>query len=172
MNDSTILTTALLGKIEEQIDLADRLITLAPANRLDWQPLPGTFRFDELLGHLLDVCAGICAALYALRPDELSHFGALRQLPVNHRCGIEEGRTRLRSYLAHIREGFVMLSDADLKRPVPTVFAAAGETALTILLGNLEHLINHKYQLFFYLKLVGIDVGTPDLYKVRGAPTG
>ncbi|HEV3038281.1 MAG TPA: hypothetical protein VHA33_10940 [Candidatus Angelobacter sp.] len=43
---------------------------------------------------------------------------------------------------------------------------------MTILLGNLEHLMNHKYQLFFYLKLLGIPAGTQDLYKLRGAPGG
>jgi hypothetical protein len=38
----------------------------------------------------------------------------------------------------------------------------------TLLLGNLEHLINHKHQLFLYLKLMGVPVGTPDLYQFRG----
>jgi hypothetical protein len=34
------------------------------------------------------------------------------------------------------------------------------------LLANLEHFINHKYQLFFYLKLLGVSVDTRDLYKL------
>jgi hypothetical protein len=40
---------------------------------------------------------------------------------------------------------------------------------MTVMLGNLEHYINHKHQLFFYLKLLGVKVGTPDLYHFRGA---
>jgi hypothetical protein len=32
------------------------------------------------------------------------------------------------------------------------VFVPQGEPLLTLLLGNLEHFINHKYQLFSYLK--------------------
>ena len=51
---------------------------------------------------------------------------------------------------------------------VPTVFAAEGETILRLLLTNLEHFINHKYQLFFYLKMMGVSVGTGDLYCLRG----
>jgi len=39
---------------------------------------------------------------------------------------------------------------------------------LTLLLGNLEHLINHKHQLFSYLKQMGVPVATPDLYQLRG----
>jgi hypothetical protein len=30
------------------------------------------------------------------------------------------------------------------------------------------HLVNHKFQLFHYLKLMGVTVGTPDLYVLRG----
>ena len=50
----------------------------------------------------------------------------------------------------------------------PTVFVRTGETVLTLLLGNLEHLINHKHQLFIYLKLMGAPVETRDLYCFRG----
>jgi hypothetical protein len=47
------------------------------------------------------------------------------------------------------------------------VFVEDGETVLTLLLGNLEHLINHKHQLFTFLKQMGIDVSTRDLYRFR-----
>jgi hypothetical protein len=50
------------------------------------------------------------------------------------------------------------------------VFVPEGEPLLTILLGNLEHLVNHKYQLFFHLKLAGVPVTSRDIYKWRGAP--
>ena len=39
---------------------------------------------------------------------------------------------------------------------------------MTLLLGNLEHLINHKHQLFTYLKQMGVEVTTRDLYRFRG----
>lgn len=47
------------------------------------------------------------------------------------------------------------------------MFVAEGDSVLTLLLGNLEHLINHKHQLFMYLKLAGVKVGTPDLDQFR-----
>lgn len=71
--------------------------------------------------------------------------------------------------IAHIDEGFALLEDQDLSRRLPTVFVRSGEPILTLLLGNLEHLINHKHQLFTYLKLMGIDVRTRDLYRFREA---
>lgn len=73
----------------------------------------------------------------------------------------------MRAYENCIREGFALLKDDDLARLIPTVFVPDGEPLITILLGNLEHFINHKYQLFFYLKLLGVEVTTSDLYRIR-----
>ena len=70
-------------------------------------------------------------------------------------------------YQKHIDEGFAVLEDADLARRVPTVFVKSGELVLTLLLANLEHLINHKHQLFMYLKFMGVGVASPDLYRFR-----
>jgi hypothetical protein len=101
-------------------------------------------------------------------PDRLAHFQHLRDLPVNHRCGKAEARERIRSYRTRIDDGFALLSDADLGRHLPTIFVPDGEPALTLMLGNLEHLINHKHQLFTYLKLMGVNLSSEDLYRFRG----
>jgi hypothetical protein len=53
-------------------------------------------------------------------------------------------------------------------RAIPTVFVPSGEAVLTLLLGNLEHVTNHKHQLFLYLKMLGVSVTTADLYAWRG----
>lgn len=169
MNDSNDLSLLILAKLEEQIERADRLITLVPIDKLEWQPSPESFRVCDLLGHLLECLAGFCAALYAIDPQRLAHFTRLREMKVNHCCGVEEARARMQQYLVSIREGFANLTDQDLSRRLPTVFVAEGEAALTVLLGNLEHLINHKHQLFSYLKMLGVQVATADLYRIRTA---
>ena len=170
MSDTKALTSLLLEKVEQQIELAIGLLALIPGDQLEWQPTANTFRLTRLLGHLLEAAAGFCAALYRFKPQELADFERLRQLPVNHDCGVEEAAARLRDYLAHIRKGFAALDDRDLSRRRPTVFAPAGEAALTILLTNLEHFINHKHQLFFYLKLLGVAVATAQLYEIKTPP--
>ena len=165
---TAVLAQSLRVKIGEQIELTERLMTRIPADKLAWQPLPEAFCVGDLLGHLLETLAGFCAALYVLRSDQLSHFSKLRDQQVNHFCGIEEASERLRQYQKRIEEGFALVNDEDLKRNLPTLFVAEGESAMMILLGNLEHLINHKHQLFFYLKLLGVPVETADLYYFRG----
>jgi hypothetical protein len=168
MDDARPLCAALLAKILEQIEGAQHLIGLLPPDSVDWTPaIPGSWPIGVLLGHLLDCTAGFCAVLNAAEPQLLAHFASLRELPVNHRCTAIEAASRLDIYRGRIDEGFMLLRDADLGKPIPTVFVKHGEPLLTLLLGNLEHLINHKHQLFTYLKLLGVGVTSQDLYRFR-----
>ena len=161
------ISVLLLNKVREQAERLDQLIMKVPEGRLDWRPAPGSLSVGELLGHLLECFAGFCSVLHKLDPERLAHFSQLRELPVNHRCSAEDAQRRVKQYLEHIEEGFCVIQTGDLTRLLPTVFAKQGETVFTLLLGNLEHLINHKHQLFTYLKLMGVSVGTSDLYCLR-----
>jgi hypothetical protein len=164
------LSPLLLAKVREQVERTQHLLGLVPRDKRSWRPdLPDpVLTLGGLLGHILECHAGLCAALYCANPERLAHFLDLKDLPVNHSCDAEEASGRISSYLGHIEEGFTLLSDEQLSRVVPTLFVPEGEALFTILLGNLEHLINHKYQLFVYLKMLGVRVTTPDLYWLRG----
>jgi hypothetical protein len=163
------LCSALLEKIHEQIERSSHLLDLLPDVPLDWTPpLPGARPVGRLIGHLLECLAGFCAVLCAAFPDALAHFTRLRELPVNHLCGVDEARDRIAEYAACIDAGAAQLEDAGLARRIPTVFVPEGEPLLTLLLGNLDHLINHKYQLLIYLKLACVEAGTRDIYQFRG----
>ncbi len=163
------MCAALLEKLHEQIDRTVHLITLLPLDLANWTPaIPVAWPVEMLLGHLLDCLAGFCAVLTAVEPERLAHFSELRSLPVNHACSPGDALARIAIYTARIDEGFGLLEDASLAVIVPTVFAERGEPVLTLLLGNLEHLINHKHQLFTYLKQMGVAANTRDLYRFRG----
>ena len=160
------LCVSLLSKIQEQIDRTIHLIKLLPADQLKGTPeTPGEWPVEMLLGHLLDCLAGFCAVLQAAEPARLAHFSELRRVPVNEACSPRDAVSRLALYRAHIDEGFALLDDQRLAATIATLFVPRGETILTLLLGNLEHLINHKHQLFTYLKQMGVDVSTRDLYR-------
>jgi hypothetical protein len=167
MNKTNPLVTAVQNKVLEEIERTQNLLGLIPADQLDWRPTVDSFCVGELLGHLLECLAGFCAVFYGLREAELAHFKSLRELTVNHRCEISEAGDRLSMYQSAIEEGFALLRDEELAYRLPTIFVQEGETVLTLLLGNLEHLINHKYQLFFYLKLLAVEVTSADLYHFR-----
>ena len=160
MDPENLLCTSLLLKIQEQIDRTVHLINLLPEDRLD-RPI------QLLLGHLLDCLAGICAVLVAVQPEKLASFNRLRETRIETPQTVRDGRDGLALYQKHIDAGFAVLEDADLARRIPTAFVKSGESVLTLLLGNLEHLINHKHQLFMYLKLMGASVASEDLYRFR-----
>ena len=169
MDSEHPICDSLLLKIQEQIDRTLHLINLLPRDRLNWKPAtPGAWTVELLLGHLLDCLAGFCAVLQAAEPARLAHFSGLRNLPVNHACSAGEAVSRIALYKTSIEEGFALLDDERLSETVATAFVAGGETILTLLLGNLEHFINHKHQLFTDLKQMGVEIGTRDLYRFRG----
>jgi len=164
------LCACLFAKIAEQIDHTDRLLSLLPPAAAGWRPPvpPGTralWSVGELAPHLLECMTGFLAVLLRLRPRELARLEQYRGLPAPGTIGAL--RDRIRTLRGEIESGFALLAAADLPERVPTVFVPAGEPALTLLLGNLEHLINHKHQLFLYLRLMGFPAATPDLYRLR-----
>jgi hypothetical protein len=163
-----ILCDSLLLKIDEQIERTAHLAGLLPGGGAE-RVLDGSSSWTagDLLGHLLDCLAGFCAALYKAEPERLAHFQRLREPPVNLSLGRQDFLARLEIYRAHIAEAFALLDDAALGRNIPTIFVPSGQTLMTLLLGNLEHLINHKRQLFEFLKRMGVNVGTGDLYRLR-----
>jgi hypothetical protein len=164
-----VLCTIVLSKIMEQVERTDHLIGMLPEGRLDWAPAgANAWPTGILLGHLLECCAGFCAVLLAVEPERLRHFQELRELAAHQGCDPRQARERIALYAARIREGFELLRDPALPGLVPTVFVPRGEPLLTLLLGNLEHLVNHKHQLYMYLRLMGVTVGSADLYRFRG----
>jgi hypothetical protein len=156
-------------KLREQIERTEHLIKLIPADCTKWSPpVPiGATDLGHLLGHLLDCLAGFCAAFHAAFPAELAHFAKLRCLPVNHSCEPATALSRIGEYTRHLEEAFDLCTDEHLSRRVPSLLAPEGEPLSMLLLGNLEHLINHKYQLFFYLRLLGLPVTSRDIYRWR-----
>jgi hypothetical protein len=165
----TVLCVDFLSKIEDQLERTSHLISLVPADKLEWTPpMPKGFSVGTLLAHIMECLAGFCAVLHASRPDRLQHFLELKKLTVDQHFGPNEAQTRLGVYRDHIREGFTVINDADLSRKIPTVFVPNGEPLLNLLLINFEHLASHKYQLFIYLRMIGLQVSSSDLYHFSG----
>lgn len=163
----------VLSKIEDQMERIDHLASKIPENQVDWTPpIPRAFSLSVLMGHLMDTASGFCAVLYAAAPDRLGHFLELKKLPVNTSPGPAELRRRIETYRDRIREGFALLVDNDLGRKIPTVFVPEGEPLLSLLLVNFEHLASHKYQLFVYLRMLGVTVASEDLYHFSGKQPG
>jgi uncharacterized damage-inducible protein DinB len=145
------------------------MLARLPPDALAWRPgLPDGARSiwntGEVISHLAECTAGFLAVLLRLRPEAMADVAKYRDMPLPQ--GVEPVRKRLALYREEIAKGLALLTAGDLAEVVPTVFVKEGEPVLTLLLGNLEHLVNHKHQLFLYLRLMGVEVSTPDLYAL------
>jgi hypothetical protein len=167
------IVLSLQEKVMEAIERVEHLISRVPADRIAWKAtMPSNVTqandLGHTIGHLLDCMAGFSAVFRKAFPTEFADFDKLREMSLNGSWSPEEAIKGLRIVSGYIARGFEHCSDADLARTMPTVFVPEGETLLTLLLGNLEHLNNHKYQLFLYLKLAGVEVSSKDVYRFRG----
>jgi hypothetical protein len=163
---------ALRAKVGEAVERTDHLVSLVTEGSLAWRPESGSSNSNamdvgHLLGHLLDCLSGFCACFQKAFPEHLADLDFLRGLEVNHFCSPREARERIAEYGKQIERGFLLCGDSDLRRVLQTIFTRKGETLMTLLLGNLEHLLNHKYQLFLYIRLQGVTVTSRDLYQFR-----
>ena len=158
------MTQVLFERIDEDLALIEEMLALIPPSAEDWRPnWPGDvpFTMPELVAHLADSCGGICACFARLHPS-LDWTKA-------ETAGLRTGRNRrvIAGYRAMVQEARALTRDEDWMRVIPSYFVAEGEPFLTVLLVNLKHVNHHAHQLFVYLKLLGVPVGTRHLYRFK-----
>src|SRR5258708_10019837 len=152
------LTRTIANRITEVIETTDQLISLVPKDAIGWRPpiagIEDSFMtMGELLYHLVDCVAGCCATVCAATPALSNQLGA--DLIRSTDGGIVSGlRSQIRSYLQCVDQGLKALSDDKLNCRIKTYFHPEGETIAAVLFANLEHLLNHRYQLYIYLKML------------------
>ncbi|MEP7364152.1 MAG: hypothetical protein ABI972_12925 [Acidobacteriota bacterium] len=165
------ISFSVLSRIDEEVTLALELMERVPGESEQWRPdwpseSAPPFTLKVLCWHLCESFAGICAVSVRLRGGSDPQAEALRARVADGRMGgIGESRALLADLAAFARDRFGEIADMDLARSIPTTFVPAGKPALSVILTNLAHFTNHKYQLFLYLKLLGVPVTTQDLYR-------
>lgn len=172
---SRVLTEVLAQRFNEDIALIEELLAKVPegqdAWRPDWPKSAGgdaAFTVAQLAAHFLMSWGGVNGCLQKLHPEKLKHLDAWKQqVAQNKNPSVAAARALLASARAHTKEGFALTEDADLVRKISTYFTPQGEVFLETLLINGKHVNHHAYQLFVYLKLLGLPVGTADLYRFK-----
>lgn len=153
-----ILTECLARKMAEDLQLLAGLLSMLPAESEQWRPQGReAFSVGELRQHLVEAAGAVCACFHRLHPEQLKHFEGDRPSSV-------EG------FRAWIEEGFRASEDADFSRSIATYFSPQGELFLSVLMSNWKHLHFHTYQLFIYLREMGIPATTADLYWLQDTP--
>ncbi len=141
-----------------------KLISMAPAGKLDWKPAKGDYMNLGQLLHHLSTCPGafVAAVNNAFPPaDAFQKF--VREDLKNTKTPEVAGREVSRGW-DEAKAALTGVSPADFQARMVAVPWGSPMPLWRTCLGMAEHWVNHKYQLFFYLKLLGEPVNTMTLY--------
>lgn len=163
--------------IEQNYKAADRLMSLVKDDELGWKPATGKnwMTVGQLLKHIPEAC-GACCKGFVTGDWGMPEGMSMTDLPPEAMLPPAESLATV----ASVAEARALLA-AD-KQVALAMVAQAGEADLenriTVapwdpndpkplgmhLFGMVLHLNQHKGQLFYYLKLMGRDVNTMDLW--------
>lgn len=141
-----------------------KLISLAPATKLDWKPASGNYMTLGQLLHHIATCPGtfVTAANNAFPPADA--FQKLVQEDLKNTKAPEVAARELSRGWDEAKAALSGVSDADFQGKMISVPWGPPMPLWRTCLAMAEHWGNHKYQLFFYLKLLGLPVNTMTLY--------
>jgi uncharacterized damage-inducible protein DinB len=156
----------------------EALMRRVPADALDWKPPSGTnwMSVAQLLMHCSNACgAGLRAFLTGdwglpegvryedLKPEEALPPAA--KLPAA--ASVEEALRLLAEDREVARQHLTRVDEAKLLgEPYPSPWGGQAVTLFQHLESMIAHLGQHKGQLYYYLKLMGQEVNTADLWGV------
>jgi hypothetical protein len=143
---------------------AESLLKMVPADKLDWKPGPSFMSMGQLICHLSD---GIGKELRMMitnswpKPEEMTEAMKQGNLPT---CGVQEALAKLEKDKTTLREVLSGVTEEDFASKIVSVPWGWKSKMEKMALDFREHFVNHKMQLFTYLKLLGYPVNTETLY--------
>jgi hypothetical protein len=143
---------------------AESMLAMVPADKLDWKPGPTFMSLGQLICHL---SGGVSSDLRVLvtgnwpAAEEMEKSMKLENLPS---CGVEEALGKLEKDKTTLREVLADITEEDFTNRIVAVPWGWKSKMERMALDFREHFINHKMQLFTYLKLLGYNVNTSTLY--------
>jgi hypothetical protein len=141
-----------------------KLISLAPASKLDWKPGPGNIMsLGQLLHHLSTYPGGLVMAVNNAFPSSEAFQKFNKEDLKNTKTPEIAGRELSRGW-DEAKAALAGISPTDFQGRMVSVPWGPPMPMWRTCLGMAEHWLNHKYQLFFYLKLLGQPVNTMTLY--------
>lgn len=141
-----------------------KLISLAPAGQLDWKPAAGNSMTLGQLLHHLSTCPGIFVAAVNNAFPPADAFQKFIQEDLKHTTTPEVAAREASRGWEEAKATLSGVSEADFQTKLVNIPWGPPIPLWRASLGMAEHWANHKYQLFFYLKLLGLPVNTMTLY--------
>lgn len=168
--------TLLQKEIEHTYKAADGLLCLVDDDALDWKPTTGTnwMTTAQVMMHMTDSCGtglrGVITGDWGM-PDgmDLNDMSPEEMLPPAEKMpaigSVAEAKKLLADDKRTALEMLAKCSEDDLNnKPAPVPWDPSDMVMGHRFIGMIDHLKNHKSQLFYYLKLQGKQVHTGHLW--------
>jgi hypothetical protein len=139
---------------------AESLLKMVPADKLDWKPGDNFMTLGQLICHMGD---GIGTELRMLITNSWPQMDGAAHPPMPS-CSAQEALAKLEKDKATLKEVLAGVSEEDFANKIVKVPWGWENKLEFMALDFREHFVNHKMQLFTYLKLLGFPVNTQTLY--------
>ena len=143
---------------------AETLISMVPADKLNWKPGPTFMSIGQVICHLSDGFGGGFEMLFSGKWPSMEEMGESMKLENLPSCSPQEALDKLEKDKKVLRQILDGVSEEDFTNKVVSVPWGMTAKVERIAISFLNHLSNHKMQLFTYLKLLGLPVNTETLY--------
>lgn len=147
-----------------QLAPSEPLFRLVPPEQKDWVPTEGSFTAGQLMYHMAYSLRfnadGIRSNTWAL-PSLRHVFVGNRRTPS---APVEECIVLYRENAAYFLESFITMSEEEFREGMLDTLQLGRAPKWKMALFALEHHLNHKAELFMYLKQMGVKVTSRELY--------
>ena len=170
-------TKQLYSQIESSYTSTEKLMAMVKDEDLDWKPTTGQnwMTMGQLLMHLTSSCGACCKGFVTgdwgmpEMPADAESNDEMGLLPAEQLPTIDNVAEAQRLLVADRKLAVEMIEQVGEDGLENTQAAAPWEPNVQKCLGNhmlemVGHLQSHKSQLFYYLKLMGHDVNTMNLW--------
>jgi len=141
---------------------AEKMLTMVPADKLDWKPGPTFLSMGQLMCHL---AGGIGGELRMMIDNTWPQMGDLAEGLTNMpSCNVQEALAKLEQDKSVLREVLAGMTEEDFASKIVSVPWGWKSKMELMALNFRDHFVHHKMQLFTYLKLLGLPVNTETLY--------
>lgn len=153
---------------EHQLAPTEPLFRLVPPDQKDWKPTENSFTAGQMMHHMGQALRfnanGIQKNEWAL-PSLRHVFVSNRKTPS---ASVEECVNAYREHSKYFLDIFSTMSNEEFQTGMLDTLQLGKAQKWRMSLFALEHHLNHKAELFMYLKLMGIKVTSRDLYGNMG----
>ena len=155
-----------LSYVDDILKPTEPLFRLVPVDKIDWTPVPGTFTCGQLMAH---TAGAVEVYAHGLTSGNWGFHSVRERLLMNRNTvtfTTDEAVKTLHANAELFRTMVGGLSETEFQTgliPAPQLYGTAPRWRMALFF--IEHHLNHKAELFMYLRVLGVKVHTGTLYR-------